>query len=322
MQRVSGRSRKGSALFVLVLCLGYVVALYWIDRDNGTLRRLTELAMPLAFATMPVLASYAVRYWRWSWLLRQGGHPLVARQGFPAYLSGFALTATPGKAGELLRMRYFARLGVPAERTVAAFVFERASDLLVILLLSLLAAQVFPTLGTLAAIVLTGVAGLFGVAAWPAALSWLACLGRQLPGRWPRHLAAFVLATATELGRCISAPALLRSLICGVLAWGLTSAVFVGLCSALGLMLPASIAWGIYPLAMLIGALSFIPGGVGTTELAVVLMLQRLGVPTADALAAAIGVRLVTLWFAVGVGALAVCRLEMFPSRTARQAVQ
>mgnify|MGYP003689249353 FL=1 len=67
----------------------------------------------------------------------------------------------------------------------------------------------------------------------------------------------------------------------------------------------------IYPLAMLIGALSLVPGGVGTTEAAIVLMLGASGVEVDAALTVAIGIRLVSLWLAVIVGMLAMARLEL-----------
>jgi len=307
----AGRAPWLSTAFVLLLCGAYVAAAAWIDQRNGTFQRLGGMAIPLVAATPVVLLTYLARYWRWHGLLTRQGHQVPVLRGLAAYLAGFALTATPGKAGELLRLRYFVRMGVPAQRSLATFVFERASDLLVILLFSLLAAPVFPTLGTLAAIVLVFVGGLFALAAWPTGLHALARPAQRLPLPWLRRLSAFALATARELGQCLDLPNFLRSLGTGLVAWGLTAAVFIWICHHLGITLPAGVGWGIYPLAMLIGALSFVPGGVGTTELAIVLMLQRLHVPAADAWAAAIAVRLVTLWFAIAVGATALLRLEL-----------
>lgn len=57
-------------------------------------------------------------------------------------------------AGELLRIRYFSRLGVPAQVTLTTFIYERALDLLVITALSLGAAHLIPLFGVLATVVL------------------------------------------------------------------------------------------------------------------------------------------------------------------------
>ncbi|CAD7735736.1 hypothetical protein LMG31886_36780 [Xanthomonas hydrangeae] len=302
------------AAFVLVLCAGYVAVLVWVDHGNGTFSRLSEVWQLMSLAIVPVSITYLLRYWRWHWLLHRKGHRVPVLRGLAGYLAGFALTATPGKAGELMRIRYFARMGIPPERTLGVFVFERASDLLVILSLSLLAASVFPTLGALAAVVLGFVCVLFGAAAWPALLNQFARLAERLPGRWLRGLTRFGLAAALELRSCLDLRAFGQSMLAGSIAWGLTSAVFVSLCIGMGLQLNPVVALGIYPLAMLIGALSFVPGGVGTTELAIVLMLNRLGISTQDAIAVAVAARLVTLWYAILVGALAMLIAE-FASR-------
>lgn len=94
------RRREGHlALFVLLLCGGYLAALWWIDRGNGTFARLGAIWPLLLLAMLPVSVSYLFRFWRWRWLLQRQGHAVPFGLGWAAYLAGFALTATPGKAG-------------------------------------------------------------------------------------------------------------------------------------------------------------------------------------------------------------------------------
>lgn len=306
-----------SAGIVLLIIVAYSVALWWLDRSNGTFQRLSSAWRWLSLATLPVFASYLVRFWRWHWLLRRNGHRVPATRGLCAYLAGFALTATPGKAGELLRMRYFGSMGVPAAQTLATFVFERACDLLVILVLSLAAASLFPGLATLACIVLAFVLLLFATARWRMMHDVIERAIAHVPSFWLRRACVFALSAARRLGSHLDARSLCMGLGTGALAWGLTSAVFMGVCAGFGMNIDPLLAFGIYPLAMLVGSMSFIPGGVGTTELAIVLMLNRLGVGTGDALAVAVGTRLVTLWFATGVGGVAVLLLERMGIRSA-----
>ena len=51
--------------FVLLLSAGYVAALVWVDRGNGTFSRLSEIGHLMALATLPVSVSYLFQYWRW-----------------------------------------------------------------------------------------------------------------------------------------------------------------------------------------------------------------------------------------------------------------
>ena len=310
--RAENSVHKATA-WVLFVAVAYVLALWWFDRDKQIQRYLADLAGPLLISLVPVFLSYLIRYGRWRYLLQRQGSCFSFGRGFLGYLSGFAFTATPGKTGELIRIRYFARMGVAPERTFGVFVFERALDLLVILLLSLFAAALMPVFGTLAAVVLLLVVALAIVALWPTGRRALGDCANRLPGAPVRRLAGFLLRGADELGAFLGFQTGLLGLSTGAIAWLLTSLVFVAVVHAMGVELPWPVALGIYPLAMLVGALSFVPGGVGTTELAIVLMLKQLGIETGAAMAAAVGVRLVTLWFAVAIGMLALLMLELRP---------
>ncbi|MEI7445495.1 MAG: iron chelate uptake ABC transporter family permease subunit, partial [Burkholderiales bacterium] len=122
-----------------LLTAGYVAVLMWIDARNPMFEgigRLLGLLPPMAGLSA---IAYLARYARWRRLLGRAGHPTAWGRGLLAYLAGFAFTATPGKVGELVRMRYLGPLGVPNPVVLGAFVFERALDLLVVLALALLA---------------------------------------------------------------------------------------------------------------------------------------------------------------------------------------
>ncbi|EKT4098576.1 TIGR00374 family protein [Stenotrophomonas maltophilia] len=310
--------RRGRALAWLTLVAGiYLLGLWYVDRDKQILTRLQALALPLCGCVALVLASYGFRHLRWHMLLRAQGQPTGWRAGLLAYLAGFAFTASPGKAGELLRIRYFSRLGVPAQVTLTTFIYERALDLLVITALSLGAAHLIPLFGLLASAVLCLVLALCLVACLsPLQRAAIAVIDR-LPGQPVRRLARFLVAGTTSLRPLLRPGLTAASTACGLAAWLLTSAAFAWLCYALGIVLPWQYALAIYPLAMLIGALSFVPGGVGTTEAAIVLMLAASGADLDTALAAAIGIRLASLWLAVAVGMAATVALEARTPATA-----
>jgi uncharacterized protein (TIRG00374 family) len=82
------------------------------------------------------------------------------------------------------------------------------------------------------------------------------------------------------------------------------------LTQGLGISIDATTVFAMYPLAMLVGAASMLPGGVGTTELTIVLLLGFYGVSTGVATLAAVAIRLATIWFAMLVGFMAVATLE------------
>jgi glycosyltransferase 2 family protein len=305
------------ALWMILALAAYALLILWFDRKTDGLATLGDILGSLALAAGLVFLSYVFRYQRWRWLFGAHAAALPWGHGLLAYLAGFALTVSPGKAGELLRIRYFRRFGVPAQRTFDAFVCERSLDLLVVAALGGLAASLSPLFVPVVAIVITIVLALTALARADGLRHrlhrWLGAL------RWrPLRVALIHSVDATAALRLIGAPRRwLIGMAFGAPAWLLTSLAFLLVCAALGIVLPWPLALGIYPLAMLVGAFSFLPGGIGATEAAIVLMLQGLAVPLELAAAAAIGSRLASLWFAMAVGLLCVAVLELrgMPSR-------
>ena len=85
-------------------------------------------------------------------------------------------------------------------------------------------------------------------------------------------------------------------------------AVVLMLLAALGHPLPLSTAVFIYAFAMLVGGLSFLPGGLGSSEAVMIALLALNGFPESAAVSATLICRLATLWFAVALGAVFLAR--------------
>ena len=157
-----------------------------------------------------------------------------------------------------------------AAASIAAFFAERLSDLL--------------------SVVILAAVGLWAYAA-------------ARPQRWAQLLIK-LCEIVLHFRRCFSLPAMGMGLALGVVAWFAEGLGFWWLLLALDHPLPLSTAVFIYAFAMLVGALSFLPGGLGGSEAAMVALLSLNGFPEASAVSATLICRLATLWFAVGLGAL------------------
>ncbi|ABM30672.1 lysylphosphatidylglycerol synthase transmembrane domain-containing protein [Paracidovorax citrulli] len=298
----------------LACTAAYVAALVWADARNQVFAQLPRVAAWMPGMAAVAFASYALRYARWRWLLRRAGHRVPAVAGFAGYLAGFAFTATPGKVGELVRARYFTRWGVPAARTLSAFVYERAFDLLTV---ALLAALAVPS-GRLFGIVLAFVAGLIGaVAAVAARPRWLRRLAARMRATGWRRTARAGRMLALGLAGCrlwLTPCDMAVSFGLGLAAWMIIAASFAWLLQGLDIALPLRAALSTYPTAMLAGAASMLPGGIGTTEATIVALLALHAVPLGTAALAAVGIRFATLWVAVACGFAAIGWLERRPS--------
>lgn len=301
---------RGGLLGLLAVTILYVAGLAWADAKGEV-----SSSLPLLFALLPVLTlvsmtTYLIRYLRWFWLLGRIGRSVKFAKGFLAYLTGFAFTATPGKAGELLRIRYFEPLGVPASRILAAFFFERSMDLLVVLGLSALYLRRPALLAWLSVFTFGLVAVLILLVSRLTIVGWLVSRSARRNFRRLSHLLSLLQTALEEVRQWIRPLELIVAVALGLVAWGVTSAAFVHLLFRLGIAIPELQALGIYPFSMLAGAASMLPGGVGSTEATIVAILSEEGVELPTALLAAIGIRLATLWFAILCGLVAIGVLE------------
>jgi uncharacterized protein (TIRG00374 family) len=256
------------------------------------------------------LANYALRFVKWHYLLGRAGVEVSRGHSLLVFLSGFSMGITPGKLGELIKS-YLLRLshGVPMTRTAPVVIAERIADLLALLVLSLAGIFTYASDGRIRGLLL--VCGLFviGMTAVLASQRLLEGLARALGRVRPlagvaRRLVDFAHPMAALL---TPVPLLLNTLL-SLAAWLCECVGFYLVIQALpGAAAPLTLAVFIYAATTILGALSFLPGGLGVTEGSMTLLLVKLasGLTRSAAIAATLVIRLCTLWFAVVVGLLA-----------------
>jgi uncharacterized protein (TIRG00374 family) len=267
------------------------------------------------------LGNYAIRWVRWSLYLRRQAVHVPASASALVFGAGLSLSITPGKFGELIKSYLLRELhGAPATRTAPIVVAERVSDLIALLVLAVAGVVVYGIATTVAAAAAALIAAGLVLLAWPRptralidAVTRAASLRRF---RAPLHEMYASLAALCRPATLAAATALaVPAWLCECIGFALIVNAFPGAHVALGL------AMVIYAGTTIAGALSFLPGGLGVTEGAMVVWLVR-GATRLDhsaAVDATLLTRLATLWFAVGLGliCLALARRRI----RARQAI-
>lgn len=256
------------------------------------------------------LFNYGVRFIRWHGYLRWLGHTLPIGRHLLIYISGFALTTTPGKAGEAVRGVYLARRSVPYAHTVAAIFAERLLDLLSIAVLSLLAIVSFTGYAYWVIAPLAVIAAMLWIMHRRSLLEVAQRRVENPQSVVTRVLQMFVHAWERAYV-LLSWKSLLGGLVLGCLAWAAEGVSVYLIAGKLGLAVALPLAIGIYAVSMLIGALSFVPGGLGSTEAAMALLLKLSGMAAGTALSVTLIARIATLWFAVVLGLACLGVLEI-----------
>lgn len=304
------------AMLLGVLVYGGFVLYTGLSKIQASLARFEWSA----FAVALTLAStnYLVRFAKWQYYLaRLGIRGIAWLDSLLVFLSGFVLTVTPGKVGEVFKSAVLARThDVPAERTAPIVVAERLTDAIGVIALIVVGSGAFAgglgwaLAGTLA--VGTGVGFIVWERPGLAIVSWLEGRGGALGRIGPK------IRVALGSLRVVAGPAaLIWPTLLSILAWACEGVALFVLLRGFEAEVPLGVAVFFYSTATLAGALIPVPGGLGVAETMIQEQLVRLGgVAQGDATASMILIRFATLWWAVLVGfaALGILRLR-FPER-------
>ena len=275
--------------------------------DWGEAARALGRANPyyVALALIVYYATFPLRSWRWSRLMREGGTNISWDHLLKILFIGwFVNSIVPAKLGDLYRSYLVKRrFGISLSRTVGVVVAERLLDLLVVFALLIVGGYVAfgrTILPDLRIVYLTGAGLAVLLVAGFAALYYIA----------PR-LGRFFPAEARRIGRLFREGVLhsFRALpLAGpvtVLIWGCEAVRLLFVLTSLGLVLPES---GVVFVAVAVALLTTVPltpAGFGFVEIAMVYVLtEGFGLTQGDAVAVAVVDRAVTVLSVIVIGGI------------------
>jgi uncharacterized membrane protein YbhN (UPF0104 family) len=298
---------------VALALLGYGLLGIWSQGDQ-LVPLLRSLWPQIGLGLLLVLLGYGIRYGRWRLLLRAVDQRPPIQADARIWMGSYAFTATPGKSGEAVRSLLLKQeCEVPVPPTLMALVVERLTDgtavlLLLLINLPLLLRWQVP-LAAVIGIGLLAVVGAWLVLRSPWAKAQLKASVKRL---LPPKLASAGGDGLAALRQLLRPGLLVQATVIGALAWSLEGVSLWLLLKGMGIEAVgiggATIA---HTAAGLLGALTLLPGGLGSTEAGTVGLLALQGVGVAAATPATLLIRLMTLWFATALGVL--CML--LPSR-------
>ncbi len=299
----------GAMLLAVVVYGGFAV---WqgLGKMGDELGRFAWGAFAAACAL--ALGNYLLRWLKWEFYLARLGIRGVGRlDSLLTFLSGFVLTVTPGKVGEVFKsVVLFETHGVPVERTAPIVVAERLTDVIGVVVLIVLGSLGFRGGLVWAGLGALSVALVLAVTSSTRTAHAIIRLVERLPGPFagigPKLHAAY-----DSLATLVKASNLVVPTLLSIAAWSLECAALWVILRGLGQTTSFGLAMFFYATSTLAGALVPVPGGLGVTETSLRGQLHELGrVAPATSTAAMILVRFATLWFAVLVGFLALSLLK------------
>lgn len=245
-----------------------------------------------AAALAATLCSLGLRTFRWKTLLGEKKEiSLVAL--FPMQAAGLALSNfSPGKLADPVKVLFLKPLGIRYSFSLLTVVWERIFDLFLLFSASLLVASIVSrevAYGAFALMTLMAAGALVVHKRLAHALSFfsrfkiLSFLKRAEAYKFKKRTLAKTLALTFAI-------------------WGVDFSAELLAFSSVGVELNYFFLAGAAALSIVIGVLTFLPGGLGTTEVSLLFILSLSGYPQAQLLAGIVLMRAATLGFSSLVG--------------------
>lgn len=308
--------KKHTRRLIIAMLLGVVVygafALYSGYHDIAA--RLADFTWSaFGLACLLAFTNYLLRFVKWEYYLaRLGVRGVRKLDSLLIFLSGFVLTVTPGKVGEVFKsLLLYETHKVPVARTAPIVVAERLTDLIGIIVLIVIGSLGFSGGLLWAALGTVAVVGCLLVIMSQRAMQLALRLLARMPGP-VRRLEAKVRESWESLRTMTTPGALWFPALLSVVAWTIEGTALWVILRGFGAAVPVAPSLFFYATSQLAGALTPLPGGLGVTEGLLEGQLRLVGdMPQAVATASMMLTRFATLWFAVAVGFAALGLLRL-----------
>jgi uncharacterized protein (TIRG00374 family) len=290
---------------IVVIGIGLFSDLRAVGRDFGAFQwRLLPIVL------ICTILNYALRWLKWDFYLRQLqiGHGVSRSDSGLIFASGLVMSVTPGKLGEVFKSYLLRRVNnTPVTRSAPVVLAERLTDGLAMLLLMALGLTLYPPARpAFIVLVILSIAGILIVQHRPLATAIIDGIARLPLGD---RIAPRLHTVYSSLNQLLDWRILTVSTLISIVSWGFECIAFYYVLVGLGvpgtplLLLQATF---IFAASTLFGLVSFLPGGLGVSEVTSVgLLVALVGMSVSAATTATIVIRFATLWFGVLLGVIA-----------------
>ena len=251
------------------------------------------------------LMNYFIRFLKWDYYLGILKVKIKKIDSFSIFMSGLIMSVTPGKMGELLKSYLVKEVTKePVSKTFPVVFAERITDFVSLIIITLIGAYIFNFgrevvigVGIFFLIVLIIISNKI------IALKIIKLLEKNNYLR--KHLESIHNAYESSYQMLKPLPLIYMTLL-SLVSWSFEC--FGYHIILINFNIEVSFLWAAfsYGFAIIVGAITMLPGGLGVTEGSLTFMLIRNNFPKDLAVASTFIVRVVTLWFAVLVGIFSV----------------
>ena len=294
----------------LILILIAVVAIYAIFLFISDYNIISEKISNFKINYLPLILLLVSASWvpliiKWHFLLKNCEIDIPLTKSILVFLSGTAFEITPGQIGALMKSQILKTIyNIPRTKTAPIVLVEKVYDLIGAILASIIGIiilGVYPHLIVIAILVLAVI--FFFMYYRPASELFFKRITKL------KFFSKYIENISESYKTVQKSTNVKVATVCILLAvtyWFIISAAAYYILIGFDInILDYLKVLAIYVTSILLGAISFIPAGIGITEGTLAGLLTLEGIGVSAALILSVMIRILTLWYSVGVGFIA-----------------
>jgi len=246
-------------------------------------------------------ANYAFRFWKWDYYTKVLDIRPAPGKNLIIFLAAFMMAVTSGKLGEVLKSYLLKEVnGTSITRSAPVILAERLTDFIGLTVIILAGAFVFGYARSLVLAFAVFFAGVTALLSWKAGSLRLLAVFSRLPylGRFSGHAES----AYESVYQLVRPKPLAWSVLISIGSWFFECFAFWLTLREFDAPVTVFKASFIYAFSTVIGAVSMLPGGLGTTEGSLTGLSMLAGASKDVAVASTFVIRACTLWYAVLIG--------------------
>lgn len=256
--------------------------------------------VPLIIAL--TILNYFLRFLKWDYYLSVLGIKVKKTDSAIVFLSGFTMSVTPGKLGEVLKSYLLKQTdNISMSKTAPIIFAERLTDVIGLVILASFGVMLFDDGIIILVVVLVCTAAVLFVIQSRRLSLHLIGYGERI--KYVSRFTHYLHQSYESAFQLLRSKPLFLTTVLSAVSWSCECIAMWYVLKGFGIDSSLIFATSTYAFSSLAGALSMLPGGLGVAEGSIVGILQSSGISKSIATSSALLIRLCTLWLGVFIGA-------------------
>ena len=247
--------------------------------------------------------NYLIRFVKWDYYLNTLKINISKVDSFSIFFSGLSMSVTPGKMGELIKCYILKKIkGTPISVSTSVVLTERITDFISLIMIAILGAYIVGYGKDIS--LLFGILFIVLIVVISSRTISLKIISALEKIKFVSKFAGNIHNLYEGIYQLVKIKPLLFTISISLVGWFCECLGFYLTIKAFYVEFEILRASFVYSFSTLVGALLFLPGGLGFTEGSLAGLMMLSGIEKEIAVASTFIIRAATLWFAVLIGAI------------------